>query len=44
MIDIDPFAVKVEDMFINAMLEYVGAIFNFKTKVEEYEKVQHHDK
>lgn len=37
-VEIDPFAVSIEEQFITSIMEFVGAILNFKTKVEEFEK------
>lgn len=38
--EMDPFAIKVEDLLINALMEYVGAITAFQAKIEEFEKQQ----
>lgn len=37
-IEIDPFAVQVEEQFISSMLEFTSGILDYKAKVEEFEK------
>jgi len=36
--EIDPYAIKIEELFINSILEFVTAIITFQNKVTEYDK------
>lgn len=38
ILEIDPFAIKVEELFINSILDYVKSIVDFKNKVGEFDK------
>jgi hypothetical protein len=39
-VEIDPFAVNIEDQFIISIMEFISAILNLKMQFEEFEKVQ----
>ena len=38
-VEIDPFAIKVEEQFIACLMEYSSAILSYKAKIDEMEKL-----